>query len=96
MIDRRIANRVVQLLNEMISIDAQAVTDLCNARVTCNDSLAQHDTVQVSSDNQVGILGVLNGICGKYDHGERKGWGAVAVVFDDTGLAIEAKILEND
>lgn len=104
MVNRQMAERCVELLNEMIESDPEAVSGLCSARIPCNEALADHPTVQVgpcpscSDDPQVdrvGLLGVLNGICGAYDDGPRKGWGAVAVVFQH-GRVIEARLLENE
>lgn len=57
----------LDLLNEALSIDRKAITDLINHRVPCNDGLADHDAIQVDCSNnqqRVGILGIINGIFG--------------------------------
>lgn len=44
----------------------------------------------------MGLLGVLNGLCGTYDNGSRKGWGAVSVLFGEDGeVRIAATLSEN-
>lgn len=99
MVDRKLAERCVALLQEMIDLDAAAVTALCAARVPCNEALAAHPTVQVGGEvgaAEVGLLGVLNGLCGAYEEGERAGWGAVSVVIDSFGNAIGAHLLASE
>jgi hypothetical protein len=88
----------------MIEADAAAVRDLCAARVPCNKRLAGHPTIQVGGCAKcvdpetcsVGLLGVLNGLCGAYEGGQRSGWGAVAVIFGEDGRPQRAQILENE
>ena len=99
MIDLRFAQRCVDLLNEMIEVDPGAVNELVNARVRCNDRLADHPSVQVGASGEayeVGLIGVLNGLCGAYDSGPRQGWGAVAVIFGADGRVTGAKLLRNE
>lgn len=33
----------------------------------------------------VGLLGILNGLCGTIGHGERQGWGPIVAIFEDVG-----------
>lgn len=57
---------------------------LVETRVYCNDALADHPTVQVSVDKgkpTVGVLGVLNGLCGVRHDGS----GHIAAEFEDSG-----------
>jgi hypothetical protein len=56
---------VVDFLNDLISIDAQAICDLIELRVPCK--FENHPTTQVSLidfEHKVGLLGILNGIFG--------------------------------
>jgi hypothetical protein len=67
-----------ELLNELLSIDRQAVSGLIATRIPCNDLLADHPTVQVVTENgqcKVGFLGILNGLFGVDD----KGYGPIAI-----------------
>jgi len=75
---------VIDFLNSLLLIDRGAVTELVGARVLCNDSMANHPSVQVSADPNgknaaVGFLGVLNGIFGA----DYEGWGQIMIEFDD-------------
>ena len=57
----------VKLLNEALERDPDAVTQLVNLRVACNEQLAQHPTIQVhrfGDIHKVGVLGLLNGALG--------------------------------
>lgn len=80
-IDLVLAKRIVNFMNELLQLDRNAIVNLINTRMVCNKELAEHPTVQVTGqgDDVVGILGVLNGLCGIYDNG----FGAIAVVTDN-------------
>lgn len=54
----------VDLLNQALFDDREAITKLFEHRVSCNEALAYHPTIQVKEDNTVGFLGLLNGIFG--------------------------------
>jgi hypothetical protein len=96
------AERVIALLNEMIEADPAAVGLLVRRRVPCNEALATHPTIQAGGEvgsGEVGLLGVLNGLCGRHDAGDREGWGAVAIEFDgesDNGRPLRARFLESE
>ena len=94
-------DEVISFLNHILEIDSQALQDLINARVLCNDKLAEHPTVQVSGAQsivnpntveygimqyRVGVLGLLNGIFGIIDEGEHKGFGAIVAEYDGDKL----------
>jgi len=82
-------------------VDADAIKALIETRVPCNTALADHPTVQVhlkGHDNQdvdqipeaerewqVGFLGILNGLFGRYGENPKKGWGQIAAVFEEDG-----------
>jgi len=80
---------VVKLLNEAVKLDPAAMRALVEARVPCNEALADHPTIQVSAYNEqtgkptpgnfkVGILGLLNGLFGT----DSVGWGFITANFD--------------
>ena len=65
--DYETARKIVNLLNELLTLDRNAVACLIANRVPCNEALAGHETVQVTLQNEgfnVGLLGLLNGLCG--------------------------------
>lgn len=111
-VDVALANRCVALLNEVLEKDPELAECLVEGRFPCNDAIAEHPTIQVGLytedgkfDNvngvpRVGILGILNGLCGAYDDGPMKDCGAVCAEFE-TGLPDGSmplnrfKILEN-
>ena len=74
----------IGILNSMVDADPQAMAQLCETRVPCNDAMADHPTVQVT-DEGVGMLGVLNGLFGTIPDGEFKGWGHITAVYEDDG-----------
>ena len=81
MIDEKLAEKIVDFLNELMLDDKDAVQALFDSRVQCNKALANHPTVQVLNDNgkySVSILGILNGIVGSRENG----WGAIASVHN--------------
>ena len=83
---------MVDFLNEILKIDAIAITALFSLRIACNENLAKHETVQVGrlSENycQVGMIGILNGLFGIDEHG----WGHIAADCDN-GMITEFKVL---
>jgi len=91
MVDIELAQKIVDYLNELSKLDSVAITNLLNSRAQCNSLLANHKTCQVSgfTDNQtdehycVGILGILNGLCGIYDTGPKKNYGTIFAEFKD-------------
>lgn len=75
------AKRMIDYMNTLISLDPDAITLLAETRVPCNDSLADHPSVQVLEDGgstTVGLLGILNGFLGAY---EKDGWGPLAAHY---------------
>ena len=78
---------VIVFLNQLIQIDSQAVGNLVENRVLCNEKMADHPTVQVGvvkTDTgerfEVGILGVINGLFGI----DEDGHGGITAIVDDT------------
>jgi hypothetical protein len=61
-------DEVISLLNEIIKIDEEVIHQLIMYRVPCNETLANHNTIQVD-ELYVGLLGILNGFFGvQEDH----------------------------
>ena len=57
----------VDLLNDVLERDPEAITKLVNMRIDCDERLANHPTVQVHKFDDVyriGVLGLLNGVLG--------------------------------
>jgi hypothetical protein len=72
---------VIELLNDALEKDSEAIHNLATNRVSCNEELADHPTIQIGAkDNQytVGIIGILNGIFGIAEDG----YGAIAGDFE--------------
>lgn len=85
-VNLEIAQSIVDRLNSALELDRNAIACLIANRVPCNQALAEHPTVQVGAQHggfNVGMLGILNGLCGVYDDGPKKGWGAIAAEFED-------------
>jgi hypothetical protein len=58
-------DHVVDKLNEIFTTDPDAMRALLNNRVECNQTMANHNSVQVMGTEDkptVGILGILNGL----------------------------------
>lgn len=97
MIDYELAQKVVDLQTSIHAADPAdpaALSALLATRVPCNRVLADHPTVQVGQavdGFEVGLLGVLSGLCGVWPDG----WGAVAVIVEEdgsvTGVQIEGR-----
>ena len=86
--DEDLARKICNFMNELLELDSKAVLDLCNNRVPCNQDVADHGTVQVivskTNKYKVGLIGILNGICGIY----KDGWGPICVLYHKNGSVI--------
>lgn len=81
----------VAVLNEALELDPDAVSELVGHRVSCNERLAEHPTIQVWVD-KVGILGILNGLFGA----DSQGFGAIAAdIEDETGKVTGFKVISS-
>lgn len=82
---RKIALETIELLNELLELDHDAIEDLLGHRTRCSHGLAWHNTVQVEEaegtppTHTVGMLGILNGLVGI----RKDRWGYITAVFDD-------------
>lgn len=76
----------VEVLNDVLARDPDAITQLFNLRVDCNDSLSAHPFVQVSlyedKRQRIGLLGLINGLLGESPSGVI---GARGLVDAETG-----------
>ncbi len=81
-VDMVLASRIIEYLNELLELDRSAVAALVANRTPCNTALAGHPTCQVVRQHRgysVGLLGVLNGLCGI----DERGRGLIAAYFDE-------------
>ena len=58
---------IVKTLNEAYKLDPKLMETLMKYSCKCNDELADHPTIQVSQDNKISFIGLLNGLVGR-DH----------------------------
>lgn len=75
-------DEVIEFLNSLIAIDASAVAELVKTHVPCNEALAEHPTVQASTDFygcNVGMLGIINGMFGV----DERSWGPICWVTEN-------------
>ena len=76
-------DEVIEVLNEALKLDPYAIQRLAGTRIRCNEELADHPTVQVSTGCnvafEVGLLGIINGLFGVDD----RGWGPIAAYYDE-------------
>ena len=79
--DLQLAARICEFLNGLLANDRPAIAAMIANRVPCSRALADHPTVQVSVQHggfHVGLLGLLNGLCGIHGDGN----GPICAVFD--------------
>lgn len=87
----------INFLNELLKIDSEAIINLVEYRVLCNDELSDHPTVQVSYDKthgycKVGLMGIINGLFGT----DEDGWGAICINIQDGKIINFARVEEYD
>ena len=74
---------VVKVLNSAMKADRVTIQAMIFGRVTCNQAMADHPTIQVGQAGdgsfEVGILGIINGLFGV---DERDGYGPIAAKLD--------------
>jgi len=79
----KLATEVITYLNEVLALDPEAITNLCEQRVFANPELVNHPTTQIGalrdSSPAVGLLGILNGLIGVQP---RNQWGYVSAVYE--------------
>jgi hypothetical protein len=89
-------NLIIDFLNSLILLDKDAVSALINTRVPCNKEFSEHETVQVlageNSTHSVGLLGILNGLCGV----DENSWGFIVAEVDEKDDKVERFIHSKD
>lgn len=91
-------DQFIDKLNEILNVDAEAMSNLVKNRVECNETLAHYPDVQCGMNNkkfEIGMLGLFNGFFGSFDDGPRKGWGSIAAIIGDDGIIKRFERLEN-
>jgi len=87
--------KTVDFLNKLLVVDSDTISALFSMRITCNEALANHETVQVRQLGpgvfQVGMIGILNGLFGIDEHG----WGHVVADYKN-GKIIGFRVLTTD
>lgn len=81
-LDLVLAQKIVDMLNDLLVHDKPAVAALIANRVPCSKYLADHPTIQVAGQHgghHVGLLGLLNGLCGIDDQYR----GPITAIFDE-------------
>lgn len=74
--------QAVEVLNEALEADAEAVSNIINHRVPCSKKMLDHPTIQCGADPDiVGALGLLNGIFGVAEDNS----GFIQAVMDAAG-----------
>jgi hypothetical protein len=72
-VDLVLAHRIAGFLNGLLPTDEAAITAIVEHRVPCSEQIAVHPTIQVgcevSGAPRLGVLGLLNGLCGAYPDG---------------------------
>lgn len=84
--DEQLADRIIDYMNGLLERDRVAVGAMVDNHIPCNAVLADHPTCQVRSRHggfHVGLLGILNGLCGIIEDGPKKGFGLIAAVYGD-------------
>jgi hypothetical protein len=88
--------QIINFLNHLVVLDRDAVSALINTRVPCNKQFSEHETVQVlageNETHSVGLLGILNGLCGK----DENGWGFIVAEVDEKDDKVERFIHSKD
>ena len=84
----------VDFLNSILKIDPLVITALFSMRISCNEKLKNHETVQVGVDggySQVGMIGILNGLFGK----DQYKWGHICADYDN-GIIKKFRLLTTE
>ncbi len=88
-----IIDRVIDLLNSAIACDKNAITNLFEMRVECNEDLANHPEVQAHKNGEsegfcIGVLGLISGISGTRMHKGNPTFSNIWARYDDDGKVI--------
>ena len=64
--------KAIDVLNDALSRDPEAMTRLVNLRVPCRKELGSHPAIRIQrlgDEHRVGVLGLINGIFGDWPSG---------------------------
>jgi hypothetical protein len=90
-------DEMIEFLDTLAKMDPVGMGKLIAARVPCNQTLAEHPTVQVGAGREfgkpeegwmVGVLGILNGFYGRFEGGDWDGAGPIAATLDVYGRCV--------
>ena len=64
--DEDLADELITRLNDLAESPevSRMLIEMMETRIEVSGNLAEHPTIQVDSDSTVGLMGLLNGICG--------------------------------
>lgn len=91
--DLKLAARICDFLNGLLEHDRPTIAAMIANRVPCSVQLADHPTVQVAEQHggfHVGLLGLLNGLCGVYSNGH----GPITAEFSEEDNCLKFRDLE--
>lgn len=78
-------DEAIKFIDSLAEIDPGGLSRLLLTRVPCNAAMADHPTLQVQvidegkGEFSIGLLGLLNGLFGKFDSGPMEGWGPIVI-----------------
>lgn len=85
MISKQQRDDILVILNDALAAEPRAISALFRHKVDISGTspLIDHPTIQVLQHNQIGFLGLLNGLVGVKENGE----GHLAMLYDqESGL----------
>lgn len=99
-----LAKQIVEFVNDLMASDPDAVRSLFESRTACNETIAAHPTVVVGDDEDgeftLGLLGLLNGLCGVWDEASAPSpglvcCGAIWGVYDEHGRLLKLQFRDS-
>ena len=76
-------DETIEKLNHFLELDKEAMNQLINIRVECNNQLGTHPDIQVidfgNDKLRIGLLGILNGLFGSREDL----WGEIGIHVND-------------
>jgi hypothetical protein len=87
------ASAVCAFFNELLAADPAFMNAIVSYRPECNTALVEHPTFQagmIDGKYCAGLIGLLNGLLGKYETGPYAGYGLICGRFvDDQVIGFE-------
>jgi len=95
--NKELAELIIGRLNKILKSDPEAIDELINTRVLCNNNLADHPMVQVREypgdiGPTIGFLGLLNGLIGTTDDGR----GIICAVYENGNDLVRFELTDDD